>query len=250
MALISCPNCGQSISDKAFICPHCKQQNGNIPVINTTCSECGTQYNREQNFCPTCGYSNSISTPKKKSRKCIIITAVILSIVIVFGLLGAFIINKGKTAIYYDNLETVTYKMLDGAANAETAGNLIKNVWYNTIYEKRDTTTDKYTMKSGRFVEDFNDALGNLFSDEEFQKNISEIQDNQDEVTFYLKQLKNPPKEYEEAYTVLKTYYESYLSMTKMVINPTGSLQSFSDDFNNLDTETVDAYEKMKLYLN
>ena len=140
--------------------------------------------------------------------------------------------------------------MLDGAANAETAGNLIKNVWYNTIYEKRDTTTDKYTMKSGRFVEDFNDALGNLFSDEEFQKNISEIQDNQDEVTFYLKQLKNPPKEYEEAYTVLKTYYESYLSMTKMVINPTGSLQSFSDDFNNLDTETVDAYEKMKLYLN
>lgn len=35
--------------------------------------------------------------------------------------------------------------MLDGAAKAENAGNLIKSVWYNAIYEERDTETDKYT---------------------------------------------------------------------------------------------------------
>lgn len=47
----------------------------------------------------------------------------------------------------------------------------------------------------------------------------------------------------------LKVYYDNYLKMTKMVINPTGSLNTFSDDFNSIDTETVSSFEKMKLYL-
>lgn len=57
--------------------------------------------------------------------------------------------------------------------------------------------------------------------------------------------LNNPPKEYEEAYSVLKTYYDNYLSMNNMVINPAGSLQSFSDEFNNADTQTVNSYKKI-----
>ena len=103
--------------------------------------------------------------------------------------------------------------MLDGAAKAENAGNLIKSVWYNAIYEERNSETD------------------------------------QSEVTNLMKQLKEPPKKYEEAYSVLKVYYDNYLKMTKIVINPTGSLNTFSEDFNTYDNNTVDSYEKMKLYL-
>ena len=66
---------------------------------------------------------------KKKKHKGIIVTEIVLSIVIISELFGSFVISKGKSEVYYDNSETVTYKMLDGAANAETAGNLIKNVW-------------------------------------------------------------------------------------------------------------------------
>ena len=141
-------------------------------------------------------------------------------------------------------------KMLVGAAQAETAGGLIRNVWSNTIYKKRDAETDKYTLKKGKFVSDFNTALDNLFADEEFQKSISAIQSNQNEVTELMKQLKNPPKEYAEAYTVLKTYYDNYLTLTKMVISPTGSLNSFTEDFNRADEEAVKSFEKMRLYLN
>ena len=32
--------------------------------------------------------------------------------------------------------------MLEGASDAESSGNLIKKVWYNAIYEKRDIETD------------------------------------------------------------------------------------------------------------
>ena len=99
-------------------------------------------------------------------------------------------------------------------------------------------------------MSDFNDALGNLFSDEEFKNVISGIKSNQNEVTELMKLLKNPPKEYEEAYLALKAYYDDYLILTKMVISPTGSLSSFSEDFNNADNASVKSYENMKMYLN
>lgn len=35
------------------------------------------------------------------------------------------------------------YTMLDGAAKAENAGNIIKSVWYNVIYQESDSKTDK-----------------------------------------------------------------------------------------------------------
>ena len=47
---------------------------------------------------------------------------------------------------------------------------------------------------------------------------------------------------YEEAYSVLNVYYDNYLKMTKIVINPTGSLNAFSEDFNTYDNNTVDSY--------
>lgn len=249
MSMINCPECGRPISDKAAACPYCNQRNEGVLTANVTCPECKMQYPKEDRACPACGCPNN-TVCKKKNRKWIIITAIVLCVVILSGLLGSFIINKGKAAAYYNNMETVTYKMIAGSVLAEDAGNLIKNVWYNTIFEKYDDETDKYTLENGFFVSDFNDALSNLFSDEEFKNVISGIKSNQNEVTELMKLLKNPPKKYEEAYSALKAYYDDYLILTKMVISPTGSLSSFSEDFNNADNASVKSYENMKMYLN
>ena len=255
MALIYCSNCGQSVSDKAKACPHCGFVFPETPYTNPNlkkCDDCGSEYDVSLPACPQCGCPNTTTptvAPKKKKRTRLIVTLIVVAALIVVGVFGFAVNKKAEAAKYYDNMESVSYLMLNGAADAEKAGNLIKSVWFNAIYEEKDSETDKYTIVNGRFVDDFNDALSNLFSDTDFIKKISNIQDNQDDVTALMKQLKNPPKEYEEAYGVLKTYYENYLKMTKMVINPTGSLQSFSDDFNDIDTETVNSFEKMKLYL-
>lgn len=184
----------------------------------------------------------------KKKHKGIIIFAVVIALIAVC-VFGFSISQKAKETEYYSNMEYVSYTMLDGAAKVENAGNLTKSVWYNAIYEERDTETDKYTMKNGKFVNDFNDALSNLFADENFVNLISEIELNQSEVTGLMKKLKNPPKKYEEAYAVLKIYYDNYIKMTKSVVSPTGSLQTFSEDFNTYDSDTVNSFEKMKLYL-
>lgn len=246
MGLITCPKCGETISDKATVCPHCNSSVSKHNLI--TCEDCKKEYDISLAACPNCGCPNSSIKQKKKKNKGVIISIVVLALIIVVAF-GIGISQKAKEFEYYSNMEAVSYTMLDGAAKAEDAGNLIKSVWYNAIYENRDDETDQYTMKNGKFVDDFNDALSSLFADENFSNSISEIETNQFEVTDLMKQLKNPPKKYEEAYSVLNGYYDNYLKMIKTVISPTGSLNTFSEDFNTYDNDTVDSFEKMKLYL-
>lgn len=246
MALISCPQCGKEISEKAKVCPHC---NLNLsPQSSKICEECGTEYAAHLNACPNCGCPNLVIEENKSrgkhKRKIILATILILILA-----LGVVVSQKVKEAEYYSNMEAVSYTMLDGAIKAETAGNLIKSVWNNAIYQKKDDETDKYTLENGKFVDDFNDALSNLFSDETFMSDISEIQNNKLEVNNLMKKLTDPPKKYEEAYLVLKVYYDNYLKLNKLVVNTTGSLNTFSDDFNKYDSETADSYDKMQLYL-
>lgn len=82
------------------------------------------------------------------------------------------------------------------------------------------------TKPDGYFVSDFNDALGNLYSDESFSRKISSIKDNQDTVGGLMKELKNPPDEYKEAYDALSVFYEAYILLTNCAIDPSGSLQT------------------------
>ncbi len=101
------------------------------------CEEYGTEYEIELSACPKCGCPNSTIEQKKqkKKHKCKIVSVVVIALlaVCVFGL---SISQKAKETEYYSNLECVSYMMLDGAAKAENAGNLIKSVWYNAIYEE------------------------------------------------------------------------------------------------------------------
>ena len=140
------------------------------------------------------------------------------------------------------------HEMLYGASDAESAGNLIKKVWHNAIYEERDTETDKYTKPKGYFSGDFNDALALLFSDTSFSVKIQDIKINQASVKNMMKDLQNPPDEYESAYDSLKDLYDAYLDLTNLAINPTGSLQSFSNSFNDADSKLLKCYNAMEIY--
>ena len=143
--------------------------------------------------CPNCGCSNSTVKRKKNKHKGVIISIIVFALIVVSAL-GIGISKKAKELEYYSNMEAVSFTMLDGAAKAENAGNLIKSVWYNAIYEERNSEIDQYTMKNGKFVDDFNDALSELFADENFSNSISEIETNQYEVANSMKQLKEPSR--------------------------------------------------------
>ena len=197
--------------------------------------------------CPNCGCPNSTVKLKKNKHKGVIISIIVFALIVVSAL-GIGISKKAKELEYYSNMETVSFTMLDGAAKAENAGNLIKNVWYNAIYEKTDASTDEYTKPDGFFVSDFNDALLNLQTDTSFSGKISDIEKNQESVEKLMKELKNPPEEHKEAYDTLKEFYDCYLEFTSLATNPNGNLQSYTNDYNDLDSEVMSKYKKMEMY--
>ncbi|MCR1959736.1 zinc-ribbon domain-containing protein [Thomasclavelia cocleata] len=280
MAMIKCPKCGEGISDKSTTCIHC----GHVLIEESKvfCEECGAEIEKNEEICSKCGCpvnkqsenveqqevegAKATSENGVSKKKLIIgIVAVLAVIGIIFGAVSINKHNEEQRAKelaeqeeqkakelakqYEKNLNTIVYKMLNGAADAESCGNKIKKVWSNTIWEDDDPETDKYTKTNGVFNEDFNTSLTALFTDPDFMKTIDDIEKNQSEVNKIMKDMKNPPEEWEDAYNDLKEYYDNYLILTNLCINPSGSLQTFSTNFNDADTDTINSFNKMKTYL-
>ncbi len=78
---------------------------------------------------------------------------------------------------------------------------------------------------------------------------LTEIMENQKTVNTIVGQLRNPPEEYKSAYKALAECYDTYLIFTNLAVYPTGSLNSFSEDFDAADTEFIHCYHLMEFYL-
>lgn len=231
------------------------------------CSECGERVYEGTDICPKCGcpllgeiqYNKSVkgetvepktnNTINKSKRKTITTIICIIAIVLIACLCVIAIKGKQTKEDYYNNLCIATYSMLSGAADAEEAGNLIRSVWYNSIYEKSEPSTDKYTKKNGKFYSDFNDALSKLFSDSTFSKKIGEIESNQSEVASLLKKLQNPHDDYSDAYDALMKFYDAYCDLTACATNPTGTFQTYTSKLSTADDDVMKAYNSMLLYV-
>lgn len=281
MAMIQCPNCGKDVSDQAQKCVHCGYTLKETPP--PVCPECGAELEEGATVCKNCGCPitsamESVSTsdapqkvevakvsaiPQVPRKKILILAfAAIAFICAAFGIRA--ILHQQEEEKYQQmvqsygvNLKNTVDVMLSGAADAERCGNLIIKVWNNSIFEENDNETDKYTVKSRSLTlggwynydfYDFNTALSNLFSDEDFSSKIDEIAENQETVSAMMKDLQSPPEEWENAYHDLQDFYDAYLTLTNMAVNPTGSLQTFSASFHEADTETVNCYNKMETY--
>ena len=152
------------------------------------------------------------------------------------------------TEDYQAKYDKLVNDILEDAILAEKMGNLIVSVWHNAIWKCQDEETDKYTMSGGLFVSDFNDALKNLFDDEDFSGNISVLLYHQFLVRDAMKEMLKPPDGFENAFNALESLYNSYLSFTDIVINCKGSLESFSNDFSDADRDLSRKYDGAALY--
>lgn len=223
MALIRCPECNNEISDSAKKCVHC-------------------------------GYK--LKNNNKGLKKSIIIALIIVSIVFLTIPSTLRIIKNAQKRneelskdSYKKNIESITYDILFSSIDAESCGNDIKLIWYNTIYEIDDEKTDKYTKVNGIFNDDFNDSLKTYFYSETYIEYNNNIEDSKRKIRNSISELKNPPEEYKEAYNDLKELYESYLTLAGICTNPRGNLQTYSSDFNAADTRVLNDYDKMLLYI-
>lgn len=187
----------------------------------------------------------------KISQKTFKIAGIILLVLIIAVIGGRQIASntaQKRGEKYVESFQDTALTMLQGAGDAEDCGNLIYKVWRNAIYEENDTETDIYTKKNGMFVSDFNDALNSLFFTPSFEKKISGIKENQSTVKSMMKDMKNPPEEYEDAYDALSELYDAYLEFTNLVIDPNGSLRTYSDDFTDADNRAAKCFNTVEMY--
>lgn len=238
MALITCPECGKEISDRVKACPHC-----GYPLVEEPQQE-------QPASAPQQVEVVSVKVDSKKSKK-IIVGAIIAIVLIAICALAVITMNRQKVAAaraaYIDNLMLARSTMLTGGAQAESLCNLTKSVWYNTIYEESDSKTDAYTKSSysGKFYDDFNTSLSILFSDSSTKRTITKIKENQEEVAEIMRNLQNPPDDLAACFQTIESMYDVYSDFTSLAISPSGSLQSYSENFRTYDNDFMRLYEKL-----
>ena len=275
MALIQCKNCGKDVSDRAKVCPHCGTQliedevTQPQPII---CEECGAEIPQGADSCPNCGCPvpvdgeenteapqkvelTSVKIPKLDQRKKKIVVGSIIGVIVLIAAISLIISQMRQataaqlSADYSENISTVSAAILSSAIQTEEAGNLIHDVWYNCIFEENDPETNEYTRPNGYYLDDFNDALANLFSDETFSQQLSSIKNDQETVTDLMRKMSDPPEEFEDAYEALRELFDAYTEFTNLVINPSGNLQTFTSNFNDADSALLNSYNAMSLYI-
>lgn len=232
MALINCPECNKEISDKVKACPHC-----GFPLVEEQAIEAP--------MTPQQVEVTGVKLATKSYKKPVIIGLVIL-LLATAAFFGIKYLNEQKVERayqeayndYIDNMYLFQMTSLSGAADAESYTGLVASVWWNAIYEERDSTTDEYTRPNGYFVDDFNTALYNLQTDDSSIATVSDIEENQEDVQTLMKALQNPPEGLERCYDTITELYSAYKGLTDLAVNPTGSLTSFGESRR----EKIDAY--------
>ena len=238
MPLIHCPECGIEISDKLKTCPHCGYPFDSL-----------TENNEEMQKVEISSVRLHQKNPEKTKKilmgiGTLVIVAILATIVILFV---NYQNQKKAFNSYIDNLTEISMIMLTGGAKAEELNNLTAKVWRNSIYEESDPETDEFTKDSrGIFYDDFNDALSSLYFDDSSQDSISEIEENQELVQLMMKDLQNPPEGLENCYETVTDLYTAYRSLTDLAINPSGSLQSFSEAKNEKVDTFLDLFKRLE----
>lgn len=275
MAMIECPQCSSQISDKATKCPQCGVEL--TPVVpqehdeKLTCQECGEELPADVDACPKCGCPVEVPAPEaaqkvdvsnvsiqvsQGARKKVGIIIAAIVIALIAGIVAKVAMDsaaeqqaKQAAQTYSATLSSAASTMLTGAASAEKACGMIHDVWYNTIYKKSDDSTDEYTKSGYSYNDDFNESLAKYMSSSEYLALKTIIESSQESAQYSMKDLKDPPDEYSDAYDAIKELYDAFNEITNMAINPNGSLQSFTSTFNAVDSNFSNKYDAMKLYL-
>ena len=256
MALITCPECQQQVSDRADACPKCGFP---ISILHKQ-----PDIQREEAASPA---SRSIPVKRRTNKKPLVIAIIAVVCVVALVLIGVFAkkaaderaaaeaqaaaekaAQEARTK-YLSNLNAFLVKSIAGAAEAEALCNLTKQVWYDTIYEEYNSDTAPYTRTNGYFNEDFNTSLRALYSADETLETVDSIEYNQVEIKVLYKALQNPTEEFETCYEIVDDLYSVYFNFTNLAISPSGSLTTYSETFSEYDSEFLQLYNKLELLI-
>ncbi|WP_461615220.1 zinc ribbon domain-containing protein [Clostridium sp. Marseille-QA1073] len=233
-----------------------------------TCPKCGTKIQEESLFCNKCGsrlhekinevtkdndmrqdiYEESEGNKKqdniniknnKIAKNKIILIALIL-ILIVGGFVGYKYYDKNKKAEeakkYHEKYELTfaktTLDILTETYTSQLMCSQISDTWRNAI----DSSYKDFNTEIAKQQKQWEDK--GVFKERETAKN--NIEKN-------MKELRNPPEDYEEAYKLFVDLYSIYGQIYSQATSPQGSLMTYNQDVNQKSSEFNQIYDKIKI---
>lgn len=158
--------------------------------------------------------------------------------------------QQRKAAAYQGELVQLAERIQEYAVDAYEVAATEESVWRNSIYQQQDESTDPYTMEDGVFLEDFNDALGNLYNDSVFATRLASVQTNQGSAAGSMSGLKDAPEGYEDVYQALKEQYDTYIKLTNLALNNVGyTYEEFNRELGELVRELNTCYLTIATYV-
>ena len=122
-------------------------------------------------------------------------------------------------------------------------GNLLDNVWRNSIFHISDSKTNKYTKQNGQFVKDFNVAIERLNKDKSYSKKIENIENQIIELNQLKKTLNdNVPRKFTQVNDVIVQMIDLYVKRCILIAHPAGSYNDWTGRINDLSIDEQDLY--------
>lgn len=212
------------------------------------------------------GQEENMQKEKKKLGKKakVIICAAGVLVLAAIAIVVALVVKANNEAAhaekvqnYLDDMRKGSAMVVVAAAEAEDVCITTRQVWYNTIFKESDIETNEYTIKSNaysptvgdytdsQFNDDFNVSIKRLYESEYMKKKLDSIDGWNESISEMQRKLSNPPKEIEAEYDAFVKLIDAYYDLTDLAKEPTGSLQSYSEKFNECDYELMSLYNKL-----
>jgi len=189
--------------------------------------------------------------PAKRKKPLVVGVICVLVLLSAIGFFANARHQEEQRAAYIANLNELRAQAIRGGAIAEEVCNLTKNVWYNTIHEKKDSVTDKYTRanKVGAFHDDFNTSLSALYADDNMATVITGLKASREIVDKIMADLQNPTDEFSACYSIADSLYDAYCGLVDLAISPTGSYNTYSANFGEYDDDLLKYYRKLEMLI-
>ena len=184
MAMVSCPECGQEISDKAKKCIHCGRVLIEEVVPKKFCAECGKEISADAQECPFCGCPVEQEKPEeivaaqvalkvKKNKKPLLVVAAIAVVLAIGGLILNVMgstLNEDEQLAYQNAMEMKSmmrdpdsFKLYDEMFLLKHYDDNGEQDYTYTIFKYGGAngygaiTTDEAIFKDGEYIMDYAD---------------------------------------------------------------------------------------------
>ena len=191
----------------------------------------------------------------KNKKMIIIITAVLIIIICIFAIL---VINNDKNKRleqeYKDLIISTSSDLYQSEKLAKFHSAYISSIWYNSIFKKRDSYTDKYAFPEDKYGyginmwADFSDAINNYISDNCTQLELLSQKDLEFRENLNKLQSKNN-KNYQNHIIILNEMYSNFSSLISLVNSPTGTYKEYVEKTHKYEENFDSEYKKILILL-